>query len=543
VARQAGDRRLFVPGRAALRTFLPTSLALGLLAFFLWRAIDAFGPGSWINDVDFNSDSAIPVLMSNEARPLSIFNFYYYGADRWGGWPFLVTRFIGRVTGRHWTDQGVFTVQAFWIFIGALICAGLTSDDYLVVILAYVIALCLHSEARYLMFELSQVYAWQTTAVLLAWYGLRRLFDREGEPGYPRRRYLLILSATICFSYLAIWSSVASIVLLLFLVAVEWVRACVGRSEAVLRPCVLGGTAVLAAAGLEFLQKTMYRRYVRTVFGNDWMQFVTHFRLDSGHLLENLGVHLHYIGRLAWWPFYVLSILALLTLIGGFVHGWINTSDRPSKTRRPVLADDTAILIVGASGIAAINFVLAAVIDHVRMHGYDQRYLTLTDLFGPFSAFLVVWLIIKTAVRSSRLRPLVHVTLIVVSTGLLASHFPTRRYSPQYEQLKQTARALALKAPGRVLMGGYWDTYVLTALQSDNAMTPVPVYGEITRTPWTQDLVRRSDWVIVAFRRASAASSPPQFLEQFGAKLQLADPSWHSDRLHLFAKYENITRQ
>jgi hypothetical protein len=126
---------------------------------------------------------------------------------------------------------------------------------------------------------------------------------------------------------------------------------------------------------------------------------------------------------------------------------------------------------------------------------------------------------------------------------LLASHFPTRRYSPQYEQLKQTARALALKAPGRVLMGGYWDTYVLTALQSDNAMTPVPVYGEITRTPWTQDLVRRSDWVIVAFRRASAASSPPQFLEQFGAKLQLADPSWHSDRLHLFAKYENITRQ
>jgi hypothetical protein len=256
VAGQVGDRS-FVPGRAALRTFLLTSLALGFLGFFLCRAIDAFGPGSWINDVDFNSDSAIPVLMSNDARPLSIFNFYYYGADRWGGWPFLITRFIGRVTGRHWTDHGVFTVQAFWIFLGALVCAGLTSDDYLIVLLAYVIALCLHSQAHYLLFELSQVYAWQTTAVLLAWYGLRRLFDRGGEPGYPRRRYLLILSATICFSYLAIWSSVASIVLLLFLVAVECLRACVRRSETVLRPGVLGGTAVLAAAGLEFLQKTI----------------------------------------------------------------------------------------------------------------------------------------------------------------------------------------------------------------------------------------------------------------------------------------------
>src|SRR5262249_28921914 len=113
VARQVGDRRPFVPGRAALRTFLLTSFALGLFAYFLWRAIDAFGPGSWINDVDFNSDSAIPVLMSNDARPLSIFNFYYYGADRWGGWPFLILRFVGRVTGRHWSDQGVFTVQAF----------------------------------------------------------------------------------------------------------------------------------------------------------------------------------------------------------------------------------------------------------------------------------------------------------------------------------------------------------------------------------------------------------------------------------------------
>jgi hypothetical protein len=163
---------------------------------------------------------------------------------------------------------------------------------------------------------------------------------------------------------------VASIVLLLFLVAVECLRACVRRSETVFRPGVLGGTAVLAAAGFEFLQKTMYRRYVRTVYGNDWTQFVTRFRLDSGHLLDNLGVHLHDIGRLTWWPFYVLSILAFLTLVGGFTLCWINKTDRLSTTLRSALADDTAVLIVGASGIAAINFVLNSSSNSAQDYGW-----------------------------------------------------------------------------------------------------------------------------------------------------------------------------
>src|SRR3954451_20314654 len=91
---------------------------LAVWLFFLWRAIDAFGPGSAINNVSFNSDSAIPVLMSNDTRPITVFNGYYYGADRWGAWPFITAQAIGRATGLHWTPERLTTWQIAWVFLG-----------------------------------------------------------------------------------------------------------------------------------------------------------------------------------------------------------------------------------------------------------------------------------------------------------------------------------------------------------------------------------------------------------------------------------------
>jgi hypothetical protein len=53
-------------------------IALALWAFLLWRGLDAFGPGSDINNLGFNSDSAIPVLMANDERRITVFNCYYW---------------------------------------------------------------------------------------------------------------------------------------------------------------------------------------------------------------------------------------------------------------------------------------------------------------------------------------------------------------------------------------------------------------------------------------------------------------------------------
>jgi hypothetical protein len=111
--------------------------------------------------------------------------------------------------------------------VGALALAGLSRRDGVIAGLVYLIALCLHRDAHYLIFELSQVYAWQTTAMLLGWWALRRFFDRrlpsaEGQDAWSQWAWLL---AAFGFSYLAIWSSVASALFLSLLLALEGVRA------------------------------------------------------------------------------------------------------------------------------------------------------------------------------------------------------------------------------------------------------------------------------------------------------------------------------
>ena len=90
-------------------------------------------------------------------------------------------------------------------------------------------------------------------------------------------------------------------------------------------------------------------------------------------------------------------------------------------------------------------------------------------------------------------------------------------------------------------MGSYWDTYVFPALQPDNAMVPLPFDGEVLRMPWTRELVRKADEVIVAFRRdePEAPVFPGERLQQYGSSLRLVDPKWYEDPWYTFALYVN----
>jgi hypothetical protein len=105
--RRSRSNRFDALTRAAFRAAIVAGWS-----YFLMRAIATFGPTSDINNIDFNSDSAIPVLMANDQRPITIFNFYYYCADRWGGWPFLPMQLAERMAGYHWTANSIFAVQA-----------------------------------------------------------------------------------------------------------------------------------------------------------------------------------------------------------------------------------------------------------------------------------------------------------------------------------------------------------------------------------------------------------------------------------------------
>lgn len=538
----------FIRQTPTLKKTLFIFMALAIWCFFLWRAFNVYGPDSDVNNIGFNSDSAIPVLMSNEDRPVGIFNLYYYGTDRWGAWPFLVTQFIHRTTGYHWTDKSVFMLQTFWLFVGALVFAALSRRHFLLIALVYLAALCLHTESRLQIFELSQLYAWQTTALVFGWYGLRRLFEFDFEAvkkGWDWKRSALIF-LTFGFSYLAVWSSNASSLFLIFLLHLEALRAWLKTKgerayKKLLKPYAFALISIVAATLLEQLQKMNFHRHTLKHYGHD---FKTSFQLDTGYLAENFREQLHNISALSWWPLYLLSMLLMLALTCFVLYAFIKKKSGLLEKLRNTLADDTMILSVGAFGIAAINFTLAVLVDHVRLNKYDSRFLTLTNLFGPISGMLLIFLIFRHIVRASRFSLYAEPAFILIVLMLLLIKFPGVSYSPEYKITKETALALSQKAPRGVLMGGYWETYVLQALQPDNTMIAVPLEGHEVRTPWTRELVRHANQVIVEYGRRAEGGPvvPPERLNQYGASLRLVDAEWYKNELYSFALYLNETQ-
>jgi hypothetical protein len=538
----------FIPHPPPLKKTLFILLALAVWSFFLWRAFNVYGPSGNANNIGFNSDAAIPILMSNEDRPIGVFNLYYYGTDRWGAWPFFATQFIHRVTGYRWTDQSLFMLQTLWLFIGVLCFAALSRRDSLLVALVYLTALCLHTEARFLIFELSQLYAWQTTALLFSWYGLRRLFEFDFEAVKTRwdwKRSTLIF-LTFAFSYLAVWSSNASLFFLIFLLHLEALRARLKTKgervyQRLLKPYAFALISILAATLLEQLQKWNFHRHGLKHYGSD---FKTNFHLDTSYLSENLGEQLHNIGKLSWWPLYLLSILVMLALASSFLYAYFKKKDGLLEKLRTALADDTMILAIGAFAIASINFALAVMVDHVRLSLYDLRFLTLTNLFYPISGMLIIFLIFKLIVKSSRFGSYAQPAFSVILLMLLIIKFPAQGYNHEYKLTKDAALVLEQKAPRGVLMGGYWETYVFPALQPDNPMIAIPIEGHEVRMPWTRELVRRADRVILEYGRIHSGGpvAPPERLDQYGSSLRLVDPEWYKNELYAFALYVNETQ-
>ena len=525
-----------------------STAALALFLWLCWRAIGTFGPPSDVNDVSFNSDSAILVLMANDDRRITIFNFYYYGASRWGAWAYLLAQLIHQSTGYHWTDKSLTIAQILWVLAGALIFARLSRREAVVAGLVYLIATCLHREARYLLFELSQVYGFQTTALLLAWLGTRRVFDTYLQPastGAPRRR-LIWLSFTVLSSFLAVWSSPASTAFLLGLVAVEGFLAYIvspaNAGGRVLLSLALTSSGVIAATIAERLQKEVYHRYSARHYGYD---FNTHFGLDSGYLVQNFGKQLDHLAGLSWWPLYMIPLVAALALMCGMAYAHLARRVRLRDRLKAILAEDTTRLALGTLSIAVLNFVMAVVVDHVRNNDYDDRYLTLTNLFGPVSGMLTLVVLLKLAARSSAVERYVRPVLCAAGVMLLVSAFPRPHPSLEYQMMRDTADILARRAPNGVLMGGYWDTYVFSALQTHATMTPVPVEGWSFRTPWTPRSLESASRVVFVFRRPKprAPVAPDLRLRQYGHALTLVDPHWYENTAFVFALYAKDTGQ
>ena len=138
----------------------------------------------------------------------------------------------------------------------------------------------------------------------------------------------------------------------------------------------------------------------------------------------------------------------------------------------------------------------------------------------------------------ARWRPRAGRALLAAGAVVLLLAMPSRRPSPQFQNVKRVATDLARKAPGGVLMGGYWQTYVFTSLQPQDTMTPVPVTSN--RTAWTIDALAQTEEVVVEYLQSPLGvdGRPPRNLTQYGHTLRLVVPRFHVDGGYAFALYE-----
>lgn len=519
--------------------------ALLLWLFFLWRATHVFTMGS-IRVTMFNSDGAIAVLMANENRPTTPYNTYYYGQDRSGAWPYVIAQLIHRATHYIWSNHALFLSQTVWLFVGVLIISLMDRREGLLVGLLFLLPLCLHLRAARNLYEVGQPYAWQITALVFAWWSLRRFCEsRCGPAKNSKWRCLVWGLLAFSFSLLAILSSTVSAPALFFLLVLEALRT-VHKLNGNQTLKMLGkqflqvAVPVASATIVELLLRANYHSYSLRHFGNE---FRTIIHLDRGHFTENLINQWHGFSNSGWWLLSLLPPIVFALFSARYIYLSRGNKEKLLGHLRKLFLEDKAILVIGTFGIGAINFLITVVISHIRLNNYAERYLTLTYIFISLSGLLTLLLV------AAQIKKYHRAALAAIALGSLAFlfyNFPTLEIDPFYTDLQEAAVTLSRKAPGSVLLGSYWETYVFAALDPQNAIIPVPAEGETVRTPWTLESLKTADRVIVEYDEPPLGSSqvtPPAQLVQYGTPLKLVIPRWYVYSNYAFSVYQNEARR
>ncbi len=257
---------------------------------------------------------------------------------------------------------------------------------------------------------------------------------------------------------------------------------------------------------------------------------------------------LRHIAGLLWWPLYALPLLAIVVLaVCGLSRS--STSHRCATASPPCWRTIPRWPRSAAYAIAVVDFTLAVLVDHVRLNDYDDRYLVLTNAFGPIGRHLDA--VPGDSLAGSRSRPR--------RPGERAAGVRARRRraarggiphvgsgSLHYQIRDQLAQVLVQRAPHGVLLGGYWETYVFTALQPPERRDDAGDMGRLlAHAVDARESPRsaRGDCRLCEARPRSAATSieMPPTLTQHGATLTLADGHWIENDYYQFGRYINTT--
>lgn len=541
------------------------ALAAGILVavvwgFFLVRALSVFAPDS-VYVQPFNSDSALPVLMANDEK-IDAFRTYIYGQDQVGAWPSLICQLVRRATGHVWTPRHIHYMQATWLFLSLFLIVALTRSYFYLTGALFLLTLCLHPTVSHYFFVLNQRFAWQTTALFLAWWSLRRVCEYGFGVAASRRvrvglRYLL----ASCFAFLAAWTSPSSVPILCSFFALECVRARIlsqrGR-EAPPRLALANFACALplvAGFAAHQLLKANYHRFALRHFGQDYR---TPVAFDWGHLWINLRHQSDNLFAAPWHALVLLGAFASPLVAFQLLRrlGRSATEEQRHGDGDAAFAQlDLGVLLLGSCAVAVVNFVTSFAFSWMRLNAYGPRYLALTYMFGTYAGLLTLLWLALIPKKIYAARRFVLPLLAVASVILLAFKFPPVEREPGYQQMSDVAADLSRKAPrGTPLLGGYWDTYALAALQTDATLIPVPAEDQLVRTPWTPLTLRQAEQVLVvhhvftspggpeivsAYTTFGDGRNPPAVIRQHGATLHLLTPRWHERNGYTFSLYRN----
>lgn len=537
------------------------ALCLLVWGFFLVRAIYVFAPDS-VYVQPFNSDSALPVLMANDER-IDAFRTYIYGQDQVGAWPSLICQLIKRATGHRWTPHQIHVMQATWLFLSVFLIAALTRARFYLTGALFLLTICLHPAVSHYFFVLNQRFAWQTTALFLGWWSLRRVCEYGfGVAPTSRGKVFVRHLLAFCFVFLAVWTSPSSAPVLCVFFALESVRARIlSRQSPEAAPRLAfanfaGALPLVAGFVAHQLLKANYHRFALRHFGEDYR---TPVEFDWGYLWLNLR---HQSDNLFAAPWYALTLLGLfasplvayqlLRRLGGSASQQQRRGDVVGESRARL---DLGVLLLGSCSVAVINFVTSFAFSWMRLNAYGPRYLALTYMFGTLAGLLTLLWIVHVPKKFHAARRFVFPLLAAACLVLLALKFPPFEREPTYQEMSDVAADLSRKAPpGTPLLGGYWDTYALAALQKDATLIPVPAEDQLVRTPWTPRQMRQAAQVLVvhhvfaspggaevvsAYTTFGDGQNPPAVLRQHGATLRLLTPRWYEKNGYTFSLYQN----
>lgn len=527
-----GEPRRWVHGkfaavpRAARRARLLLAAALLCLPVLAapWVSRALYPPPS-----AFNSDLAIPVLMAR-AREWSLFDAYYWGQDRLGTWHLLLLRAFSQIFGHTFTYAGLHLVAAAWVLMAAVVMARLAGAWGWAAGGLMAAVLVGDPDSRLALFDAAHPYAWQITALMLAWWGLRRLAERPASATRPWG----LRAATALVAFLAHWTSPVSGPLLLIITGVEAVRgrvlgAAPGRS--LLRRWGEGALVVGAGMVAERVLRAVYHVYAYDRYRQEYR---TGTEIDGARLAGNVRQVAKMLAESASMP---LLVVATAGALAAAVVLW-----RARGGRVPAWRVEGAALVLACWAIAAAQVPVFTLLRHVRVNKFHERYFSLVFVFGTLAGLLALaGLAASLPWLKRRWRG---VLALAGAAGLAAAVLRVPAPGPRTDVPVKVASRLEARAPGAPLLGGYWSTYVLSALQQPGTMLPpVPCEGRMIRGPWWVEEMHRHRWVVAGHSYecpdAGPRESPAPWMYQHGTLLRLVRARWGGGGGLAWSLYEN----